>query len=273
MSSNGVGESLADFEKSLRFLLASVRKAKIRYVRRADIQVSAKGISTTWFQRFDPYLEGYDISAKTKEKYAGFFRRLLALSSKGSQSSSYISLIDQILSDFNDDISIPIWRSSSKGVSVSILYKMIAVATEEEKDYLQEALGCAKLSYLRAATILTWSATMHRIHKVVEKIGFPVVSQKSQEIKKNPSSRYKRFSSPFDVHSMTEMQLVFDNVLLWVMEYMQLIDGNQHDRLEICFMMRNNSGHPGEGKITEPNFHSFCSDVYEFVFANSKFNL
>lgn len=274
MRKEDITSSLTDFEQSLNNLLSSLRRAKIKFVRRKDIQRSAREITTTWFEEFDPLLETYGIPSQTVDNYAQFFRRLLALSTKGSQSSAYTGLINDILKSFHNDIAIPLWRSSSIGMDLSVIYKIIASATTEEKDYLDEAVGCARNGYARAATILTWCSAIHRIHKVVERIGFDVFNQKSVVMKNITTGRYKRFNKSFDIHSMTELQMmVFDNDLLWVLEYMQLIDGNQHDRLEICFTMRNNSGHPGEATISEPNFQSFCSDVYEFVFANPKFRL
>ena len=264
--------SLEEVEQSLNNLVSSIRKAKIKFIRRQDIQRTAREITTAWFEKIDPYLDSYDISPSAKEDYAKLFRRLLALSTKGAQSSQYTTLIEDILKNFHDDILIPALRYSSKGIDLTVIDKIVSAATPEEKDYLDEAVGCAKENYLRAATILTWCAAIHRMHKVVEKIGFDVFNAKSLEMKGVTSGRYKRFKKSFEIHSISELRTVFDNDLLWVLEYMQLLDGNQHDRLEICFTMRNNSGHPGEAKISEPNFQSYCSDVYEFVFGNPKFS-
>jgi hypothetical protein len=76
------------------------------------------------------------------------------------------------------------------------------------------------------------------------------------------------------VHSLNDLRdMVFDSDLLWVLDYWELIDPNQHDRLSICFTMRNNSSHPGEAPITEENLASFYSDLKSFVFDNPKFKL
>ena len=53
----------------------------------------------------------------------------------------------------------------------------------------------------------------------------------------------------------------------------ELIDANQHERLSICFTMRNNAAHPGEATITEPNLLSAFSDLKTIVFDNPKFKL
>ena len=57
--------------------------------------------------------------------------------------------------------------------------------------------------------------------------------------------------------------MVFDSDLLWIIEGMQLIDSNQHTRLQSCFDLRNHSGHPGEAPVTEYSLLSFFSDLIE----------
>lgn len=272
--SSDVASSLTLFEQSLNELLTKIRRTKAGYINRKDIQIMARGIVETWFRKFEPLLNNFGVTEDVQSKYNTLFRRLLALSGKGNQSSTYTSLIGDILANFHDDISIPYWRSDGKGIDLSTLYKIMGVATVEEQDYLTEAIGCAKYEFFRAATILVWSAAIHRMHKKVENLGFAVFSQKSHEMKALDAGRYKRFKKSFDINNLTELAMnVFDTDLLWVLEYIGLIDGNQHDRLEICFTMRSNSAHPGEAKMTPENFLSFCSDVYEFVFANSKFDI
>jgi hypothetical protein len=70
---------------------------------------------------------------------------------------------------------------------------------------------------------------------------------------------------------LSELQTVFDTDLLWVLEYLQLIDGNQHQRLRYCFEFRNNSAHPGKAPIKGENLYSFYSDISEIVLKNPKF--
>jgi hypothetical protein len=92
-------------------------------------------------------------------------------------------------------------------------------------------------------------------------------------MKMKTKGRYKRFPKSFDIGSLAELQTVFDTDILWIIEYWGLIDTNEHDRLEICFTMRNNAAHPGEAPITEPNLLSFYSDLKTMVFDNFDFTL
>lgn len=61
--------------------------------------------------------------------------------------------------------------------------------------------------------------------------------------------------------------------MLWVLEGLELIDSNQHKRLEHCYTMRSTSAHPGEVMITLENLESFFSDLWSIVFDNASFSV
>ena len=122
--------------------------------------------------------------------------------------------------------------------------------------------------------VLVWSAGIHRMQKKVEKLGFNDFNEKSVEMKEIHHGRFKRFNKSFTIHSLSELKAtVFDTDLLWILEYWGLIDANQHQRLAICFTMRNNAAHPGEAPITEINLASAFSDLKTIIFDNPKFQI
>ena len=144
--------------------------------------------------------------------------------------------------------------------------------TEQEADYLEEAIKCASLGFKRASLILGWCTAIDRIHSTIIKTGFDIFNTKSVEMKNKTQGRYKRFTKAFSISSLNELRVqVFDNDLLWVLEYMELIDPNQHDRLSLCFTMRNNCAHPGDAIISDENLMSFYSDLDNIIFVNPKF--
>jgi hypothetical protein len=83
--------------------------------------------------------------------------------------------------------------------------------------------------------------------------------------------RFKRFNKPQNVSSISELQMVFDTDIIWILEGMGLIDSNQHTRLRSCFDLRNHSAHPGEAPVTPYNLLSLFSDIIEIVLKNPKF--
>ena len=85
--------------------------------------------------------------------------------------------------------------------------------------------------------------------------------------------RYKHFNQKQNIASLSELREVFDNIILWIIEGMGLIDSNQHTRLKSCFEMRCQCAHPGEAPITEYNLMSFFSDIQKIVLENSAFTV
>lgn len=152
------------------------------------------------------------------------------------------------------------------------LYSILEFVTEDEKPTLIEALECATNGLLRASIVLGWAAAVYRMHKVVEKMGFDVFSRKSQEMVQSQVSHFK--GKAVTVRNMSDLEAnVPDGNLLWVLEYCELIDSNQHKRLEGCATYRNTSAHPNSTKITRDNVKSFYSELRNFVFENPKLKL
>jgi hypothetical protein len=138
---------------------------------------------------------------------------------------------------------------------------------------MREAIACARAGYLRAAAVLGWSAAIDRIHRRIEEIGFKQFNVASARMASQQSGRYKRFNQTQNVNNISEIREVFDNIVLWVIEGMGLIDSNQHTRLRSCFDMRCQSAHPGDAPITQFNLLSFFSDLEQIIFVNQKFLL
>lgn len=147
------------------------------------------------------------------------------------------------------------------------------IPNKEEDAYLQEAAACVSANLFRGAAVLGWCATIDRIHRVIEQIGFNRFNTVSHQMNAAQSGRFKRFSKPQNVSSIGELREVFDTEILWILEGMQLIDSNQHTRLRSCFDLRCQCAHPGEAPVTEYNLLSFFSDISAIVLANPKFRV
>ena len=265
---------ISSVETMILQLQNQIQKAKIKFINRKEIQASAKKAAVKWFEDIDPFLDKFKVPDEIKQKYRHLFTELILIATKGSPSTSYLNNLKRITENYKSDILIPIMKSPGRIISVDTLSKILENATEEEKEYLNEAIGCAENGYFRGSIVLAWCATVNRMHRVIEKLGFDEFNKKSNEMKILQEGRFKRFSKSFKVNSISEIRsTVFDNDLLWVLEYWQLIDANQHDRLSTCFIMRNNSGHPGEALITPENLISFYSDLKQIIFDNPKLKL
>jgi hypothetical protein len=80
---------------------------------------------------------------------------------------------------------------------------------------------------LRACIVLGWCATVARIHGKIEEIGFDKFSKATEEMKAKTTGRFKPFTKTYAVESLSELQRIFDTDLLFILEYLQLIDSNQ----------------------------------------------
>ncbi|MEM2997576.1 MAG: hypothetical protein QW542_01350 [Thermoproteota archaeon] len=273
MSKQNAIDNLNSLKRNLAELEMNLRKVKSTHISK-ELKSSVQNLAKKWFEEVEPVIQRY-ISEEVKAKYHDFFTTLLKFSLKKSiRKNSCLKLIDEIIHDLEEDILIPILKSTGQVLAITHLSKILENTNEEEEEYLNEALGCAANGFFRASIVLAWNAAVHRMHKVVEKLGFDEFNQKSVDMKNINEGRFKRFKKSFNIHSLSELRsTVFDNDLLWVLEYWGLIDSNQHDRLSLCLTMRNNSAHPGEAPITEENLVSFYSDLKNIVFCNPKFRL
>ena len=240
--------SLRSLEQGVSGLQEAVMLLKGNTIFSKSVMDLGQTLSRAWFETFDAALTGYGVEGATVEKYRPLFNKLLSLSLKPSWRATYIKVLEQITADYRDDLIAPVMRFAGEPQFSRGLEKILEDATEAEREYLVEALGCADRNYLRASVVLGWSAAVNRMHCVVEKLGFAEFNRKSEEMKSKKSGRYARFNKSFNIGSLTELRAsVFDNDLLWVLEYWGLIDSNQHERLQVCFTMRNNSAHPERG--------------------------
>ena len=269
-----VVETLSQIEGILETLKDEIKRISSTHISRKEEKEVTKQLCSRWFEEIEPSLQRFGVVDEVRERYNSLFTTLLKLAFKNSRAGTYLGTLDSILLSFNEDLHVPVMKSAGSIVSVAHIDKILDGVTQDEKDYLEEALGCANHNYIRAAVVLGWNATIHRVHKVIETLGFDVFNKKSEEMKILTQGRFKRFNKSFHVQSLSDFSAtVFDNDLLWVLEFWKLIDSNQHERLSLGFTMRNNSAHPGEASITEENLVSFYSDLRSIIFENPKFRL
>lgn len=277
---------MEDLVKKIKLFFDEFEK-KWQYINKLDtVQITNKiikddinNLSARWFSEYAKRLTELQ-DEEVVEKYNKAFRELLKLSASNSRRSSYIKNMELIRRNFNEDIIIFLQTYSStdddskvKGLSDEVLGLLESITDKEENEYLGEALGCWAKEYYKAAVVLMWCATIDRIHRVIEQVGFNKFNQTSEYMKNQTTGRFKRFNKNQNVHSISELRMVFDSDILSILEGMEMIDVNQKTRLVSCFEMRCHSGHPGEAPITKYNVLSCFSDVVEIIFTNPKFSL
>src|SRR2546427_1707615 len=137
-------------EDSLGELRTEVRRIKTANIYRKPIYGEAQEVCRKWFEELEPSLARFGIGEDLGKKYHQLFTALVQLSVKTSVKTTYLRSIDQILAGIKDDIHVPIMVSSGRIVSLPNLAEILESATGEEREYLEEALGCAGQGYFRA---------------------------------------------------------------------------------------------------------------------------
>lgn len=255
--------------------LADIQKRVRRYssarVQAPSLLSSLQAAASTWFNDIRPALQAANFPIDIVADMSQHFERLLRLSKSSPSKNVLLSAVNESLAPYKDQIIHQIEIGdflSTGGLSIAPYIEGLA---SDEGEYLAEAQRCLSVNGLRACIVLGWCATISRIHAKIGEIGYDRFSQATAEMTVKTTGRFKPFNKKYDVGSLSELQRLFDTDLLWVPEYLQLIDANQHQRLRHCFEFRNNSAHPGLAPIKGENLYSFYSDISEIVLKNKKF--
>jgi hypothetical protein len=266
---------LKDFRKDISDLVKACQKARGNQIQSKNILAKLEALGTRWFEDLDPPLHhtihlDEEVLVKSRERLG----KILELSGGRPSRRVVQTILESILGSYNIDILVPVQKHQAILSKFPNLDLILSHATGLESDYLTEAIECARMGKRRAAIILGWCAAVNRLHLYVKKEGFAKFNQATVRMSTIQSGRYKRFNKKFDIQNLSDLRMtVFDGDLLWVLEFLGTIDGNQHERLGICFTMRNTCSHPGEATITDENLLSFFSDIDTLIFADSKFSL
>jgi hypothetical protein len=271
-----VKDKLLEATRAHAKVVANIQKRVARYtgaqVHAESLLSAVQAVATTWFDSARPALDRTAFSPGMLAHGTDVFERLLRQAKRRSSKSVLLSLIAECINVYKDIIhSIEITSFASIGTLSIAPY--IEGLTSDEGEYLDEAQRCLTVNALRACVVLGWCATIARIHKKIEEIGYEKFSRTTVEMAAKTTGRFKFFTKRYSIQSRSELQTVFDTDLLWVLEYLELIDNNQHQRLRHCFEFRNNSAHPGLAPIKGPNLYSFYSDISEIILKNLKFEL
>jgi len=269
-------DQLKTLLEDLKQFRTSIKAVKTKTVGQQTIRNAAERFGTEWCNNICPRLSANgSFETDTLDKYTTQFSRLIKLSAPANLRSSYLSVLDAVTKTFRTDFILPTQQGKvTFSIAPTLFDSFLAkIAPSDEGEYYKEAIACAKANFFRAGIVMGWCTAIDRIHRKIEEIGFPKFNIASAYMASQTAGRYKKFNQIQKINSLNELREVFDNVILWIIEGMQLIDSNQHTRLKSCFDMRNQAAHPGEAPSTEYNLISFFSDINEIILLNPKFTL
>lgn len=264
---------LQKLKSDLTKLRKEVTSLKSQTVSRNAVRELADKIATDWVEELRSPLEHkLKLPSGVIQATSEQMKRLHVLSRPNNLKSSYLETINAVLARFENKFVLPIKQTSLNIENAFDLQKIIpTLSNPAESDYLQEAINCANAGYTRAAIVLGWCATIDKIQKKIINIGVDKFNKTSQELKAQTTGRFKNWNKGVQANNLSELQTIFDTDLVVVLEGMELLNGNQADRLRVCFQYRNQSAHPGDAPIEEPHLIAFFTDINSIVLQNPKF--
>lgn len=261
--------SLKAFESRLKALRSSVKREKVTQIAKASLRSTAETLGSEWFSLIEPELRLSNLDPSLLLTYSENFHQLIKISAPNNLRSRYLTVLQDVVGNFRTELILPVQTNPPTPTS-QLQTLLTGITNSNQSEYLKEAVECSRHKLYRASAMLGWSAAIDQIHHAIEKVGFPRFNSASSTMTSQTKGRFKKFSNTQNVTSLAELREVFDNIILWILEGMQLIDNNQHTRLHSCFELRCQCSHPGEAPITEYNLLSFFSDINEIVFKNPK---
>ncbi len=267
-------EKVEAFKKKLLLLKKQVSLVETKTISKVGIRNHADSIATMWVEELRSPLEHKaKLPGILIDETAEAMKRLHVLSRPNNLKKSYLSLINNVLKGFDDNFILPIKQSAAHVETIFDLQKFIPGLTDiNESEYLKEAIECAESGHRRAAIVLGWCALIDKIQKKIIRMGLDDFNAASLKLKAQNSGKFKNWNKSFSISTLSELQTVFDTDLIVVLEGMELIDGNEAERLRTCFQYRNHSAHPSGAPIADPNLVAFFSDINLIILQNKKFN-
>lgn len=268
-------KALKEYKKEIKYIENICLKTSGPRIQAKTTLDGIEAFATKWFENFEPILRfTFNVDDEILNRYREPFGKLLELSGGKPSKKVILTILAAFIKSYHVDILVPVQKHELLYSKFPNLDTILTKAIGLEVDYLSEAIECANLGKKRAAIILGWCAAVNRLHLFIEKEGFTKFNDATVQMFNIQTGRYKRFKKRFEVQNLGDLRMsVFDNDLLWVLEFLGVIDGNQHEKLEICFTMRNTCAHPGEAIITVENLLSFFSDINTLIFTNPKFSI
>jgi hypothetical protein len=215
-------EALKGFDAELKDLRTSIKSETANQIGKKSLREKAEELGTRWFSQLSPQLQVSSTLNQSKvSDYGNHFQDLITISGPGNSKARYLSVLADCIRTFRQDFILPLQTVAA--TPASQLQKLLSdVKSPVHSDYLQEAISCASQGYYRAAAVLGWCAAIDQIHHAVEKIGFAKFNVTSSMMASQTKGRFKKFNQVQNVSSISELREVFDNIILWVLEGMQL---------------------------------------------------
>ncbi len=266
---------LEEFRVLLKTLKSDLTALKGDRVSKNSIRVLADKIATMWVEELRSPLEHkFQLPKDLITMTAGDMKHLYVVSRPNNLKSSYLTITNRVLKDFDDKFILPIKQTATSVDKVIDLSKILtSLPSTTTSYYLKEAIECAAAGHKRAAIVMGWCCAIDRIQQKIMALGFSQFNVASTALKNQLKGKFKNWNKEFQISTLSELQQIFDNDLIIVLEGMNIIDGNQSERLKTCFQYRCHSAHPGNAPIDDDHVVVFFKDIANIILSNPSFTV
>jgi hypothetical protein len=128
------------------------------------------------------------------------------------------------------------------------------LSTEDEQEYLVEALLCFRAGALKAGIVFTWSACIRYLQIRCIAKGYPAINRALKKMQSN-----KNISSLPDFETIKELNL------LTIAFELKIISKHEKSQMENNLDLRNHCGHPSEYKPEINKAKAFIEDIINLI--------
>jgi len=132
------------------------------------------------------------------------------------------------------------------------------LGTQEEKDFLQEAIDCYEIGAKRAAIVMVWILTMHHLFRHILARGLAAFNAELAKVKD------KRVKVSV-VTKIDDFSDIPEGIFIELTRAASIISNDVRKILDVRLGIRNTSAHPSSVKISEVKATDFISDLVENV--------
>jgi hypothetical protein len=273
---------VAQFFAEIDAVLGKVKTFSGNVIRSNEVKDVVDRIGLKWHHEIYLALKDFGLQPEQLEKFDRAFEGLkhFATNEKVAHRKTKYAKIFSPIQSIRQEV-LQAVTFSRKGTPPNYLSKIIAELEVVEADsielsFLKEASACAPIS-VRASLIMAWSATVARIHRVIEEQGFAAFNQASQtavQIAAAKKGRYARLGGrTFTVSSRKELTEINDSDLILIVEAMDLYSTQDSKLMDYCLTVRNDSAHPTAFNATPKILELFARGIEQAVFGNAKMKI
>ena len=126
--------------------------------------------------------------------------------------------------------------------------------TEDEQEYLLEALQCFRAGALKAGIVFTWSACIRFLQiKCIAK-GYPSINEVLKKMQSNKN-----------ISNLSDFETIKESNFLTIAFELKIISKHEKSQLENNLNLRNHCGHPSEYKPEINKAKAFVEDIINLM--------